>query len=339
MSLGKKVRPGFTLVELLVVIAIIGILIGLLLPAVQAARENARRGQCTNHVKQLGLAMQSYHTTFKRFPINWYGGGEGETIAGHSWIMGILPQIEHQVLYRLIKKGPVNPLSENSDVLGNNLNVATSAIETLQCPSDTHEGTSTATALGSFEFGVTNYKACGGSNWGDDPPEGNNSSGQDPVWIETGHGPSWCKADVPSPPGPYLGRAAASRRGRATGDGVICAGSQGAVITSDFEVRDGLSSTFALGESVPDFCAWSAWYWWEAGSATCAIPPNYKPDGRREDLHQDGMLSLGFQSRHPGLVVFGFLDGSSRSIYDEIDEATYKALATIDGSEQIKEMP
>lgn len=92
----KLIRAlGFTLVELLVVIAIIGILIALLLPAIQAAREAARRAQCTSNLKQLGLAVQNYHSARKSLPPAWLtGGGTG------TWLLLILPYLEEGQLYQ-----------------------------------------------------------------------------------------------------------------------------------------------------------------------------------------------------------------------------------------------
>jgi prepilin-type N-terminal cleavage/methylation domain-containing protein/prepilin-type processing-associated H-X9-DG protein len=88
-------RPGFTLIELLVVIAIIAILIGLLVPAVQKVREAASRTQCTNNLKQLGLAMQNYHDVYKRFP------AEGLS-SPVSWYILILPYVEQGPLYNQV---------------------------------------------------------------------------------------------------------------------------------------------------------------------------------------------------------------------------------------------
>ncbi|MEW4561975.1 DUF1559 domain-containing protein [Bremerella sp. JC770] len=95
LGLSRKKYSGFTLVELLVVIAIIGVLIALLLPAVQQAREAARRMQCSNNLKQLGLALHNYHDTFGKLP----SGGHQETQL--SWHVSVLPFIEQPALYEL----------------------------------------------------------------------------------------------------------------------------------------------------------------------------------------------------------------------------------------------
>ena len=105
MAISLRNKRGFTLVELLVVIAIIGILVGLLLPAVQAAREAARRMQCSNNLKQMGLAIHNYESAFKRVPVAIWGedrrrGGTGALQDdGYGWMATILPYIEQTALY------------------------------------------------------------------------------------------------------------------------------------------------------------------------------------------------------------------------------------------------
>jgi prepilin-type N-terminal cleavage/methylation domain-containing protein len=114
----RRIARGFTLVELLVVIAIIGILVALLLPAVQAAREAARRTQCLNNLKQIGLALHNHHDTFKIFPtggtIPWggptwdsQGRPQGAERQGSSWAFQILPFFERENLYRVNNKSDI----------------------------------------------------------------------------------------------------------------------------------------------------------------------------------------------------------------------------------------
>ncbi len=98
MQFGLR-RRGFTLVELLVVIAIIGVLVALLLPAVQAAREAARRTECVNNVKQIGLAMHNYHDTFKTLPVGSFILREDWPANGTNWRALILPFIEAGTIY------------------------------------------------------------------------------------------------------------------------------------------------------------------------------------------------------------------------------------------------
>lgn len=133
---------GFTLVELLVVIAIIGILVALLLPAIQAARESARRGQCSNNLKQLALGFQHYHDAYKKLPRYSYqstsGGGTCGVWEGFSAHTQILPYIEQQTTYDtfLMQYTAPGVDLQNGTQSGFFTNVRRSIIPGFKCPSD-----------------------------------------------------------------------------------------------------------------------------------------------------------------------------------------------------------
>lgn len=135
MSLRQGQRRGFTLVELLVVIAIIGILVALLLPAVQAAREAARRMSCSNNLKQLGIAIHNYHDTFKVFPAS-FDGSLNQGRISFSWIVHTLPFFEQGPLYDRFdfSKDPTNKFIDNPQ----NRPLRDIVVATLQCPSNPH---------------------------------------------------------------------------------------------------------------------------------------------------------------------------------------------------------
>ncbi len=122
-------RRGFTLVELLVVIAIIGVLVGLLLPAVQSAREAARRTQCQNHLKQIGLGLLNYESTYRTLPWGAKGGW------GQAWTTDILPFIERADLWEITPQGePGSPTASDINSL-HFQELAKTAVPTYRCPS------------------------------------------------------------------------------------------------------------------------------------------------------------------------------------------------------------
>lgn len=158
----KRRRRGFTLIELLVVIAIIAILIALLLPAVQMAREAARRTQCKNHLKQLGLALHNYHETHSRLPLM-----ASDSLYGYSPSAQLLPYLDQANLHNLIDfrepllSGPawaatLNPALET---------VAQQALPLFMCPSDA--GNVYNTDSNGTIWAGTNYMVNGGSGLND----------------------------------------------------------------------------------------------------------------------------------------------------------------------------
>lgn len=156
----KAGRPrAFTLVELLVVIAIVGLLVALLLPAVQAARESARRLQCTSNLKQLGLAMQQYHDTMLHFP------GVRDTypmaFAAHA---RLLPYCEQQPLCGLIDF--TGMMGATSTYKGYNAKAAQVAVPLFNCPSDMGYVPGGAGVTPGVVFGGTNYVTCTGTGVG-----------------------------------------------------------------------------------------------------------------------------------------------------------------------------
>lgn len=334
----KFAQRGFTLVELLVVIVIIGIMVALLLPAVQSAREAARRSQCVNNLKQVCLAMINYESSHKVFPINWCTSPNSavrEDVVGHSWLTGLLPFLEESVLYSNIKQG--GKLGDNLSP-GNVEEPPRQPVPEFLCPSDHHSGTMKNQLILTGIVGVTNFKAVAGMNWPSSVTMDGSPNDDQPVVSAKG-------------------RNAGKKDGREYGNGIICRGKINACtppaplhVTAIRDIRDGTSKTFAIGESVPQWCQTSAWYDFNSATATCGIPLNYKnPNDRTEaDRALDENYNNSFMSRHAGGANFALCDGSVTFVDDDIEylavgstpekpiPGVYMNLATIDGNEMAR---
>ncbi len=342
-----KQHGGFTLVELLVVIAIIGVLVGLLLPAVQAAREAARRMSCGNNIRQIAMGCINHESARKQFPGSVGQASNSRDIVTDpqpalaanspiqvSWMSNLLPYIEQETLFRAINpladvtNDPENAGGATSPTQGSNTWVAQQRINLYRCPSDTTptvlpmRGQRTSSGQ---QYAVTSYKGVAGSNWawGNFRTVGDTYFGSDPYFKNNGNG---------------IGN----------GNGILFAGYLGQAptpLTNQFGVacntqvaaiKDGLSNTFMIGESVGSFTDHNWWFWFNGSVATVAIPLNNPPVCSAaagvtlrkglENCYQDWSNNYGFMSDHAVGANFAAADGSVRFISNTIDLAVYRAL-------------
>ena len=290
-------RAGFTLVELLVVIAIIGVLIGLLLPAVQAARESARRTQCSNNLKQLGLALQNYHETRKQLPEGWLadstsGDGDGDEGPGWGWASRILSYVEEDATFRSIDiKTPISAASQT--VLGK-------VIPGYLCPSDASAGNPT------FNIGAEGG-ACDHAT-----PDANPSS---PAAVVAR--------------GNYVGMFGTNDPEAESfkGNGMFFANSR----MPFRHVTDGLSKTIMVGERDSSIGG-SLWVGMWEGKCEAIVRVvavgDHPPNGDVVHRHFEDLAS-----RHAGGVNVVFADGHVEFIAETIDESVYGALCTRKGAD------
>lgn len=313
MKVNQRVRrtklrirsAAFTLVELLVVIAIIGVLVAMLLPAVQAAREAARRMQCGNNLKQIGLALQNYHSAMRRLPP---ASVTDLVVNSHrfnqmSWHARILPYLEETATYEMID---FNRLWDSYIDGGANRMARRSRIAAFLCPTAPQErNLSVELANGATELDewTTHYYGVMGA-------KGTAPSG-DPYSIDPWH---------PGASPPMFGG------GHAT-NGVLYRNSN--IKLSD--VTDGTSKTFSVGEK-----SWIGGYYgsWLAGISNgqalsySAKNVAYPLNSLSIDLTYNEWNDVSFGSDHPAGAHFAFADGSVHFITENIELSLLKAAAS-----------
>ena len=306
-------RPGFTLVELLVVIAIIGILIALLLPAVQSAREAARRMQCSDNLKQIGIAYHVYHTSFKTFPLRssrWSWCDPGTTVfstsvCGQSQadnkitfapFVHLLPYIEQQALYDKLDFGKNSRQAPNIDYAG-------VLIPVFACPSD--------------------------------------PSASEVITTGTKHANEFMSGALATSPRSYMQSSGAYSCPNLSPNGYCSTpGGEGFATGISLnvphvrrvrDITDGLSNTLAVGELVPDCYNWCNWMYGDTSSHSPSNGINIKWDNccrKRGGDWFDWIPCATFRSMHPGGINVMMADGSVHFVGETIDMDIFQRLGT-----------
>jgi prepilin-type N-terminal cleavage/methylation domain-containing protein len=334
-AMNRTAPKGFTLVELLVVIAIIGVLVALLLPAIQAAREAARRTQCQNQMRQIGIALQNHHDVKKQLPAGgfWDHKNYPDTPAIHSgwgWLPKTLPYIEQSQLYAQVDF-KLAPADKNDS---NNRALIQTDVPGLLCPSNSFRGETTDNEgyyptkspiqpqVAEADYAASNgdYRNLGGTGDGLDHTADNDADGK-PDWPSEGN--VWVTSYGPK----YPSRGVINRYGWAA---------------KFKEIPDGLSNTFAVGECIGAWCM--AQNVWTQSWSTTARPINHRNEYYSASSQNWPTVdnpqwsdSIVFRSLHPGGAHFIMCDASVHFVSENIDHVSYKAMASREGGETIAE--
>ncbi|QDT65257.1 DUF1559 domain-containing protein [Calycomorphotria hydatis] len=304
-------RRAFTLIELLVVIAIIAILIALLLPAVQQAREAARRSTCKNKFKQVGLAIHNYHDTHIAFPLSHHlGGNRGAACTWNSgindeykfgWGVMILPYLDQTAVYNgFVFESNYNA---SANLIGQtNLHNGGAIVVAFQCPSDPQSDFRCNRTSGINNGGVT-----------DDLGRTNMSGVADSQdWACNTSGGGW---------------------GRLDGDGTLVNANN----LKFKDITDGLSNTIMVAEITGGVSGSNECQNWVCSNHTDAghgiNGPNTVPGGVTNWVRNDRERLMGFSSYHVGGCHCLLADGSVQFVSENVDDATLQAQATRAGGE------
>ncbi len=311
----QRSKNAFTLVELLVVIAIIGVLVALLLPAVQAAREAARRSQCSNNLKQIGLAMHNFHDTNSALPQG--ASAIQSNVKGGTWAALILPFVEQQQHYDVFNLEV--PMSDPSNADARRL-----VVPVYLCPTDPG---SEEPVNDKHHANVVLQEVSRISYFGSMGPTHIDSCADCPIRQPREDNYccrlSWSFGSLPNTrlevvPGQF--------------PGMICRWPRQVNFK---EVTDGLSNTFLVGETVSEHCGFNGAFVNNFSVTSTAISLNLLEADEGRNTGPALARACGFKSYHPGGAQFVMGDASVQFIQEFIDYQLYNELGSRNGGEQV----